>query len=143
RVAGTNVDIQASLAPLQGIYDPTACDCQNGAVVRYYTQKVGRGGAAPSSRDISSGWQATGVSAGLGATSSAITVNCAGDDDVFVAAEIEFTTVAPGAAGFTTLGKVTSNSTRVECGPNVVDQPVQIERPRQNRPLAPRGKGRR
>ncbi|MCP3982460.1 MAG: hypothetical protein GY716_24420, partial [bacterium] len=46
RVAGTNVDIQASLAPLQGIYDPTACDCQNGAVVRYYTQKVGRGGAA-------------------------------------------------------------------------------------------------
>lgn len=137
----TSVDVTVRQDALQGIYDNEGCDCQAGAQARFYLRSVPRGSAAPDSRDLAQ-WNDTGAVAPLGSPSSPITVNCSDNQDVYVASVIEFTTVAGGAAPFTT-PNVSSNSTRVECGPSIADQPVEIQRPRQNRPLAPRKGGRR
>ncbi|MCP3979627.1 MAG: hypothetical protein GY716_09895 [bacterium] len=139
RVFPGEIEIALVQHPLPGIYDTGDCNCEEGAMFSIYSQEVQRGSPPPSTRDLSA-WTYETNPVPLGQVTHLLTHACFSDADVYLAAEILFTTTEDGA--FSTQ-RVTTNSTRIECGPNHVDMPDTIRPKRENRPLTPRGPKRR
>ena len=125
--------ISLVMQPLEAVYDNADCGCEAGATYRMYSQDVERGAPAPSSRDLDD-WTLVTDPVELGDVTFMESGACFSDSDVYLAAEVLFNTTADGA--FATQ-RVTSSSTRIECGPNHVDLPEEIA-PRRVRPLGPR-----
>ncbi len=117
--AGT---VQLDLAPpnLQNglVLDP---DCEPPLVgYRILSQAVASGAQPPSSRDIAD-WTDLSPAVVPPGTGTSVQVTCSGDQDIYLTTAIDFD------SGYRTTF-VSTNSTRVECGPNLAD-PIQ-QRPR-------------
>ncbi|MCP3979205.1 MAG: hypothetical protein GY716_07710 [bacterium] len=142
--------IAVKVGPPRGIYDTGPCACAEGASFRIYGMLLPRGSPPPDSRNLSSGWALMKTAAGTDQPSTlvgkgvALRSACgASDHDLYLAALIEFNTVERGSEPFTSMLRVSSNSTRIECGPNAVELPERPEEPRRPRAVRPRGKRRR
>lgn len=113
-------------APTLGVYEAPTCGCAEPVAYKLYQAVVARGAAPPTSRDVA-GWTLmnlagavpqppTGTPAG---TPVAVESLCGSSNtDVYVTAQLVFD------SGFAT-DVVSTNSTRVECGPNIAEpQPI-------------------
>jgi hypothetical protein len=114
--------------PASGLYEAATCGCAEAVSYKLYQAVVPRGDAPPASRDIAvGGWSemnlAGAVPQPLGGTPAGTPVSVeslcgASNTDVFVTAQLVFD------SGFAT-DVVSTNSTRVECGPNIAEpQPI-------------------
>ncbi|MCP3980525.1 MAG: hypothetical protein GY716_14580 [bacterium] len=130
--------------PSQGVYAKDGCQCGPSGY-KVLAQILPRGSAAPSTRSLGAWSELPTVGGGAqGETNLGQTIDLesqcgASNVDIWLTAQVFFTD------GFSA-STVSSNSTRVECGPNYVEEPTQIDRQdrgRKNRPLTPRGSRRR
>lgn len=113
-----------------GDYTQDGCACAPTAY-RILQTVVPRGGMPPTSRDLGAWTDLGGANIGV---ATDVTSNCGSqDNDVYLATQLVFD------SGFGT-HTVSSNSTRVECGPNLATPSDGTPRPdRPTRPERPRG----
>jgi hypothetical protein len=116
RVDAANVNVTVACPSQASLAGGLALDpgCPDTVVTgcKLYTQTVARGGAPADDRELS-GWTSVGVGAAAG-TSETVGVTCSGNQDVYLTSALVFD------SGFE-LRYGGTNSTRVECGPNLAN----------------------